>query len=82
MFDFHVGQRATLRRSFRADEIAEFLAFVGAIDDDGATVPSGLIGGLISTLLGTSLPGRGSNWMKQTLRFGRRQEAQRLRRRL
>ena len=29
----------------------------------------GLVGGLFSTLLGTTLPGRGTNWMKQTLRF-------------
>ncbi|MDB4970159.1 MAG: hypothetical protein JWN44_5848 [Myxococcales bacterium] len=69
MFDFTVGQRASLTRRFRRDEVEEFLALVGAIDDDGATVPTGLLGGLFSQLLGTSLPGRGTNWMKQTLRF-------------
>jgi 3-hydroxybutyryl-CoA dehydratase len=69
MFDFHLGQRATVTRRFGRSDVAEFLAFVGAIDDDGATVPTGLVGGLFSQLLGTSLPGRGTNWMKQSLRF-------------
>ncbi len=32
-------------------------------------VPTGLVGGMFSQLLGTSLPGRGTNWLKQTLRF-------------
>ena len=32
-------------------------------------VPGGLLGGLFSTLLGTRLPGRGTNWLKQKLAF-------------
>jgi acyl dehydratase len=32
-------------------------------------VPGGLLGGMFSDLLGTTLPGRGTNWLKQTLRF-------------
>ena len=32
-------------------------------------VPGGLLGGLFSTLLGTRLPGRGTNWLKQRLAF-------------
>src|SRR5689334_10248358 len=69
MFDYAVGQRAELVRSFDAAEVAELAALVGAPLESGEHVPSGLIGGLFSTLLGTRLPGRGTNWMKQTLRF-------------
>lgn len=69
MFDYAVGQRAELSRSFDAAEVAEFAALVGGELDTGEHVPSGLVGGLFSTLLGTRLPGRGTNWMKQTLRF-------------
>jgi acyl dehydratase len=32
-------------------------------------VPGGLLGGLFSFLLGTRLPGRGTNWLKQRLTF-------------
>jgi 3-hydroxybutyryl-CoA dehydratase len=58
-----LGQRATLERTFAAGEVG------------GALVPNALVGGLFSTLLGTRLPGRGTNWMKQSLRFYRRAAA-------
>jgi acyl dehydratase len=32
-------------------------------------IPGGLLGGLFSCLLGTKLPGRGTNWLKQRLHF-------------
>ncbi len=32
-------------------------------------MPGGLLGGLFSFLLGTRLPGRGTNWLKQRLVF-------------
>ncbi len=35
----------------------------------GPQVPGGLLGGLFSFLLGTRLPGRGTNWLKQRLAF-------------
>ena len=69
MFDYAVGQRASLERTFAAGEVAEFAALVGGCLDGADHVPTGLVGGLFSTLLGTRLPGRGTNWMKQTLRF-------------
>src|SRR5512135_1595980 len=68
-FDYAIGQRATLERTFAAGEVADFAALVGGNLDGADYVPSGLVGGLFSTLLGTRLPGRGTNWMKQTLRF-------------
>ncbi|MCU1281297.1 MAG: phosphate acetyltransferase [bacterium] len=69
MFDYAVGQRAELARTFAAADVADFAALVGGDLDGIEHVPSGLVGGLFSTLLGTTLPGRGTNWMKQTLRF-------------
>jgi len=69
MFEWSVGQRATLERTFGADDVAELTALVGGNLDGAEHVPTALVGGLFSTLLGTTLPGRGTNWMKQTLRF-------------
>src|SRR4051812_39800678 len=69
MFDYAIGQRATLARTFAARDVADFAALVGGNLDGSDHVPTGLVGGLFSTLLGTELPGRGTNWMKQTLRF-------------
>jgi acyl dehydratase len=69
MFDYAVGQRASLERTFAAGDVVELAALVGGCLDGADYVPSGLVGGLFSTLLGTTLPGRGTNWMKQTLRF-------------
>jgi acyl dehydratase len=68
MFDYAVGQRASLTRTFDAGEVAVFARLVGGAPP--AVVPNGLVGGLFSQLLGTALPGRGTNWLKQTLRFG------------
>lgn len=69
MFDYAIGQRASLERTFGAGDVADFAALIGGNLDGGEHVPTGLVGGLFSTLLGTTLPGRGTNWMKQTLRF-------------
>lgn len=68
MFDYAVGQSASLRRTFTAEDVGGFVALVGG-PAPPTIVPTGLVGGMFSTLLGTSLPGRGTNWMKQTLRF-------------
>jgi acyl dehydratase len=32
-------------------------------------LPGGLLGGIVSDLLGTQLPGRGTNWLKQKYHF-------------
>ena len=70
MADFALGQRATLARTFFARDVEAFAAFAAC--DGAGDVPNALVGGLFSTLLGTALPGRGTNWMKQSLRFLRR----------
>lgn len=68
---FVVGQRAERVRTFTRADLA---AYVALTRDPSAErqpeaaapeVPGMLLGGLISTLLGTDLPGRGTNWMKQ-----------------
>jgi acyl dehydratase len=68
MFDFSVGETATLVRRFSRADLAELAALVdGQFGDD--RIPGALIGSLFSRLLGTRLPGRGTNWMRQRLRF-------------
>ena len=77
MKGLHIGQQAGLERVFSTEDVAEYrdlsgdmgLGFGLAAAPDA--VPGPLIAGLFSCLLGTSLPGRGTNWLKQTLAFTR-----------
>ncbi len=77
-----VGQRAHTRRVFTATDLAEYADLTGDTNPvftdasyarqlglDGPLVPGGLLGGLFSYLLGTELPGRGTNYLKQKLHF-------------
>ena len=66
--ELRVGDRASAQRVFTSEDVRAYHALVG---DTGALdqVPDPLIGGMFSDLLGMSLPGRGTNWMKQQLRF-------------
>ncbi len=73
-----LGQKAQTMRIFRAEDIAEYRTLSGDIglefsdelsDDINKIVPGPLIGGMFSYLLGTNLPGRGTNWLKQRLNF-------------
>ena len=57
-----IGDRNPL---FRDDAAARRRGFSGRI------VPGPLLAGMFSCLLGTRLPGRGTGWMKQVLRFPR-----------
>lgn len=61
------GTSAELTRTFaRADvEALSHLAGTGVREN----VPEPLIGGMISCLLGTKLPGHGTSWLKQDLQF-------------
>ena len=77
-----VGQTACTRRIFTAADISSYRTLTG---DAGlkfgsgrpdvkrgpapGTVPGPLIGGLFSDILGTQLPGRGTNWLKQRFTF-------------
>lgn len=82
LYHLSVGQEASAARTFGADDIDEYVSLT---DDrnafytdpvyarsrgfDGAIVPLPLLAGMFSDLLGTRLPGRGTGWMKQSLRL-------------
>ncbi len=66
-----LGQRAERVRTFTRADLAAYVALTRdptterQPDAARPEVPGMLLGGLVSTLLGTDLPGRGTNWMKQ-----------------
>ena len=80
-----LGQRASRTSVFTGGswgQLGMFLALVGdgnllfwdlpyarAKGLENLILPSGLLGGMISDLLGTELPGRGTNWLKQRFSF-------------
>jgi acyl dehydratase len=77
-----VGQKALTARVFSDQDLAEYVDLTGDenplfSDGDyarqaglkGPMIPGGLLGGLFSYLLGTELPGQGTNWLKQRLVF-------------
>jgi len=64
-----LGQRAELTRSYTQEDMTEFAALAGEGASVPLTVPGPLIGGLFSYLLGVKLPGRGTNYLKQSLEF-------------
>ncbi|MBS0463709.1 MAG: bifunctional enoyl-CoA hydratase/phosphate acetyltransferase [Proteobacteria bacterium] len=80
--ELHLGDAATLERTLTAQDIALFAAMSGDInpahvDEDyakgdrfGHVVAHGMWGGaLISAVLGTQLPGPGTIYLEQSLRF-------------
>ena len=70
-----VGMQAERTRVLNADNIRTFFELTGdphpGYADSSPIVPPALLGGAISDLLGASLPGPGSNWLKQNYRFHR-----------
>ncbi len=64
-----LGQTATARRTFTSADLAEFCALAGADLGTPPSVPGPLLGGMISYLLGTHLPGPGTNYLKQDLEY-------------
>jgi len=67
MLDFTEGMRAECRRSFSSADLGAYAGLAGY--DPGDVVPEPLIGGMFSYLLGTRLPGPGTNYMKQRTAF-------------
>lgn len=77
-----VGQTAIFSRIFSQSDINEYIDISGDFNQlhknydfvrtngfDNLVVPTPLIGGMFSKLLGTNLPGRGTNWLKLSLNF-------------
>ena len=58
------GQTASLTRRFTPRDLADFERLGGRANGG---IPAPLIGALVSTLLGTRVPGAGTNWLKQSL---------------
>ncbi len=71
MKNFTLGESATTKRTFTRQDLEEYASLAGIPADTIHTVPGPLLGGLFSYLLGTTLPGRGANYFKQTLDFPR-----------
>ncbi|MCI0478590.1 MAG: MaoC family dehydratase [Anaerolineales bacterium] len=68
MKNFQIGQAATTKRTFTQNDLAEYASLAG-IAQTPRVVPEPLLGGMFSYLLGTQLPGRGTNYLKQHLGF-------------
>ena len=62
---------AEIVRVFGEADVAEWASLTGARDLPRGEVPGPLVASLVSCLLGTRLPGRGTNWLKQRLMFVR-----------
>jgi acyl dehydratase len=64
-----IGDRARVTRIFQPEDVAALAALAGGQCADRNTVPEPLIGALFSYLLGRELPGFGTNYLKQQMRF-------------
>jgi acyl dehydratase len=78
-----LGQKAMRGpRAFTADDVRAYTQISGdanpiIVSSEAANLagfgapllPGGLLGGMISAILGTQLPGKGTNWLKQRFRF-------------
>ena len=77
-----VGQEAVMERTYTRADLAEYLdlladrnplytdpAVVEGLGLRGTPLPGPLLGALFSCILGTRLPGRGTNWLKQRFVF-------------
>ncbi|MGD8962145.1 MAG: MaoC family dehydratase [Desulfobacterales bacterium] len=77
-----VGQSAAAKKIFSAEDLGEYAVLTkdtNPLFNDAAycrrlgfrdcIIPGPLLSGMFSDLLGTKLPGRGTNWLKQKLHF-------------
>lgn len=64
-----LGQRSDLTRTYTEQDMHDFALLAGDEAAVPRSVPGPLIGGLFSYLLGVKLPGRGTNYLKQSLEF-------------
>ena len=77
-----IGQTASATRVFAAEDIVEYTNLTNDTNPffndvqyscqhgfKDRIIPGPLLSGMFSDLLGTKLPGRGTNWLKQKLHF-------------
>lgn len=71
-----VGQSASVTRVFDEADISAYRALTAdtllqfaSVEQANSTVPGPLLGAMFSQLLGTRLPGRGTNWLKLSLHY-------------
>lgn len=64
------GDSASITRAFGACDVDDYAGLAGYTPPQGE-VPEPLINALYSCLLGVKLPGRGTNYLKQSSRFQR-----------
>jgi acyl dehydratase len=77
-----IGQKASIQKTFTTEDRCAYALLTGdknplCVDPQSAIeagfrqclVPGPLLSALFSQLLGTRLPGRGTNWLKQQLHF-------------
>ncbi|SPR96836.1 MaoC/PaaZ C-terminal domain-containing protein [Cupriavidus taiwanensis] len=82
LYGLRPGQQAASARAFTSADLDEYIALTGDANPfhadlgfarargfAGPVVPLPLLAGMFSDLLGTRLPGRGTGWMKQSLRL-------------
>lgn len=82
MMNLALGQSAQTTTTFTQEDLREYVDLTGDTNPihsesdyakksgfQGPVIPGGLLGGLFSCLLGTRLPGRGTNWLKQSFNF-------------
>jgi 3-hydroxybutyryl-CoA dehydratase len=68
----HIGDEAEYSKKISEDDVRDFTGATGVAAGTSrkpATVPEMLCAGLISTVLGASLPGSGTRYLSQTLHF-------------
>ncbi|WP_346908265.1 phosphate acetyltransferase [uncultured Roseibium sp.] len=66
---FEIGQKTEVTRTYSGADMTDFALQAGLDGDAPKTVPGPLIGALFSYLLGVKLPGPGTNYLKQDMRF-------------
>ncbi|NOV26346.1 oxidoreductase [Cupriavidus necator] len=82
LYGLRPGHQAAAARAFTAADLDEYIALTGDANPfhadagfarargfAGPVVPLPMLAGMFSDLLGTRLPGRGTGWMKQSLRL-------------
>lgn len=64
-----LGDHASITRHYSPADLADYARLAGLAETAPDAIPEPLIGGLFSYLLGRELPGFGTNYLKQEMRF-------------